>query len=192
MENLNPNESLKIIQTIINQRKQKYEENGFFFIFWGILVAIAGILQFLMLHFNYYPEKSGLVWAILMPLGFIFTFAAKMKKSIKAEKQGKSTDWTDWIWFFAGISAMIGGFSPILSKFLVLIIYSPMVMASLATALQLKNRLWIFTSSVSFILIYSSLYVNYGYFITFLSSLLAVLMLLIPGIKLHTDYKRNL
>ena len=42
-------DSLKIIQSIINQRKQKYEENGFFLIFWSVLIMLAGIIQFVML-----------------------------------------------------------------------------------------------------------------------------------------------
>ena len=94
MKHLQPNDSLKIIQEIINQRKQKYEENGFFFIFWGILISVAGITQFLMYQFDFHFSKLGFVWLILMPLGFIFTFVAKMREGIKAEKQGKSINWT--------------------------------------------------------------------------------------------------
>ena len=78
MEHLQPNDSLKIIQEIINQRKQKYEQNGFFFIFWGILISVAGITQFLMYQFDFHFNKSGFVWLILMPLGFIFTFVTKI------------------------------------------------------------------------------------------------------------------
>ncbi len=55
MENLHPKDSLAIIEAVINQRKQKYEENGIFLIFWGILVTLAGIGQFLMLKMNFYP-----------------------------------------------------------------------------------------------------------------------------------------
>ena len=43
---LQPSDSLKLIQAIIEQRKQKYEENGFFLIFWSVLIIAAGVLQF--------------------------------------------------------------------------------------------------------------------------------------------------
>ncbi len=46
MENLTTQDRLKIIQTVINQRKRKYEENGKFLLFWGILIMVAG-------HFDY-------------------------------------------------------------------------------------------------------------------------------------------
>lgn len=120
MEHLQPNDSLKIIQEIINQRKQKYEQNGFFFIFWGILISVAGITQFLMYQFDF--SKSGFVWLILMPLGFIFTFVAKMREGIKAEKQGKSIDWTGWLWLVAGIGAMVGGFTQSSLKLITILI----------------------------------------------------------------------
>ena len=191
MKHLQPNDSLKIIQEIINQRKQKYEENGFFFIFWGILISVAGITQFLMYQFDFHFSKLGFVWLILMPLGFIFTFVAKMREGIKAEKQGKSIDWTGWLWLVAGIGAMVGGFTQS-SKWIIVLIYLPFAMASLATALQLKNRLWISTSLISFVLVYSTLFVNYGYYAILMTVVLATLLFLIPGIQLHSNYKKRI
>lgn len=192
MEHLQPNDSLKIIQEIINQRKQKYEQNGFFFIFWGILISVAGITQFLMYQFDFHFNKSGFVWLILMPLGFIFTFVTKMREGIKAEKQGKSIDWTGWLWLVAGIGAMVGGFTQSSLKLITILIYLPLIMASLATTLQLKNRLWISTSLISFVLVYSTLFVNYGYYIILMTVVLAALLFLIPGIQLHSDYKKRI
>ncbi|GIM59167.1 hypothetical protein [Capnocytophaga canimorsus] len=190
MEQLQPNDSLKIIQEVINQRKQKYEQNGFFFIFWGVLIMLAGTIHFLMYQFDFHFNKSGLVWLILMPLGFIFTFIAKMREGIKAEKQGKSIDWMGWLWLVAGIGAMVGGFTQS-SKWIIVLIYLPFAMASLATALQLKNRLWIGTSLISFILVYSTLFINYGYYTILMTVILAALLFLIPGIQLHSDYKKR-
>ncbi|CEN54377.1 hypothetical protein [Capnocytophaga canis] len=190
MEHLQPNDSLKIIQEIINQRKQKYEQNGFFFIFWGILIMLAGTIHFLMYQFDFHFSKSGLVWLILMPLGFVFTFVAKMREGIKAEKQGKRIDWMGWLWLVAGIGAMVGGFTQS-SKWIIILIYLPFVMASLATALQLKNRLWVSTSLISFALVYSTLFINYGYHSILMTVVLAALLFLIPGIQLYSDYKKR-
>ena len=46
---LQPADSLRLIQDIIRQRKQKYEENGFFLIFWSVLNARSGIIQLVTL-----------------------------------------------------------------------------------------------------------------------------------------------
>ena len=144
-----------------------------------------------MYQFDFHFDKSGFVWLILMPLGFIFTFVAKMREGIKAEKQGKSIDWTGWLWLVAGIGAMVGGFTQS-SKWIIVLIYLPFAMTSLATALQLKNRLWISTSLISFVLVYSTLFVNYGYYIILMTVVLAALLFLIPGIQLHSNYKKRI
>ena len=81
--NLNPKESFAIIEAVINERKRRYEENGIFLMFWGALVAITGVAQFLMLRFDFYPEKSGYLWLCTMVLGFILTVICKYRQGRK-------------------------------------------------------------------------------------------------------------
>ena len=88
-------DSLKIIQSVINQRKQKYEENGFFLIFWSVLIMLAGIIQFVMLITNYYPKQSGFVWLILMPIGFFYSLWTKIKSTKRKKAEKSYNDWTD-------------------------------------------------------------------------------------------------
>ena len=83
---LQPADSLKLIQDIIRQRKQKYEENGFFLIFWSVLICLSGIIQFVMLATNYYPRYSWIGWGVLMPLGFFISFFSKMKEGARNRK----------------------------------------------------------------------------------------------------------
>lgn len=190
MENLHPKDSLAIIETVINQRKQKYEENGIFLIFWGILVALAGIGQFLMITLNFYPEKSGLVWLFTMVPGFIFTFLWKMKEGIRAKKQQKTEDWSDFLWLVTGSMAFASMFIVNNSKFITMMIFLPIGIASLSSALRLKNRLWIFTSLISIVLAYSTVFFWSGYQ-PLIMAIIAVLSLLIPGIQLHLAYKKR-
>lgn len=190
MENLHPKDSLAIIETVINQRKQKYEENGIFLIFWGILVALAGIGQFLMITLNFYPEKSGLVWLFTMVPGFIFTFLWKMKEGIQAKKQQKTEDWSDFLWLVTGSMAFASMFVVNNSKFITMMIFLPIGIASLSSALRLKNRLWIFTSLISIVLAYSTVFFWSGYQ-PLIMAIIAVLSLLIPGIQLHLAYKKR-
>ncbi len=190
MENLHPKDSLAIIEAVINQRKQKYEENGIFLIFWGVLVALAGIGQFLMLKMNFYPEKSGIVWLFTMVPGFIFTFLWKMREGIRAKKQQKTEDWSDFLWLVTGSMAFVSMFVVNHSKFITMMIFLPIGIASLSSALRLKNRLWIFTSLISIVLAYSTVFFWSGYQPLFMA-IIAILSLLIPGIQLHLAYKKR-
>ena len=193
---LQVSDSLKIIQSVINQRKQKYEENGFFLIFWSVLIMLAGVLQFAMLITNYYPKQSGFVWGIVMPLGFVVNFIIKYKEK-KVARQKNYTDWLDWIWAVAGINAIFA-FLVSLSPFgkfqiAILVIYLPFAFVALAMALQMKMKLWIATSLVALLLIYAGIFVPFSYeiYLPLLCVVLAALLFLVPGIQFHNKYKKR-
>ena len=187
-------DSLKIIQSVINQRKQKYEENGFFLIFWSVLIMLAGTVQFAMLIANYYPKQSG--WVVVMPLGFVVNLIIKYKEK-KVATQKNYADWLDWIWAVAGINAIFAflvPFSPF-GKFqiAILVIYLPFAFVALAMALQMKMKLWIATSLVALLLIYAAIFVPFSYeiYLPLVCVVLAALLFLVPGIQFHNEYKKR-
>ena len=193
---LQPADSLKLIQAIIRQRKQKYEENGFFLIFWSVLVSFSGIIQFVMLATDYYPHYSWIGWGVLMPLGFLITFFIKIKEGIRTRKEKKSTDSLDWLWLVAGLGAISCFCLPFSNwknyEIAMLVIYLPFSFVSLAIALYLKASLWVVTSIIGIILTYSVLFFHYGIALPLLSAVLACLLFLIPGIQFYTNYKKQM
>ena len=42
-DKLSPEKSLELITQVITQARNKFEENGFIYMFWGALIAIASI-----------------------------------------------------------------------------------------------------------------------------------------------------
>lgn len=188
MENLQPKESLAIIEQIIQLRKQKYEENGTFFIFWGILIIVASLGHFLMLQLEVFVQKSGYIWLILMPLGFVFTFLVKMKQGIKVQKEQKYTDWQDYIWLVVGTLPFISVYL-MPSQYLTMAIYLPFCLVCLAMALRFKMKLWIFNSLISIVLCYASVFAHFYQLL--LVAVIAFLIFLIPGIQFFMDFKRR-
>lgn len=67
-ENLLPEESLQIINSMINAAKNKLADDGFHLIFWGWLVLLCAITQYVTLKLNY--GWGAWVW-LSMPLGGI-------------------------------------------------------------------------------------------------------------------------
>ncbi|MBA2610368.1 MAG: hypothetical protein H0U95_00250 [Bacteroidetes bacterium] len=78
-QNLMPEESLQIINSMINAAKNKLADDGFHLIFWGWLVTFCALTQYITLKLNI--EWGGWVW-MLMPLGGIVS-------GIYGHKQGK-------------------------------------------------------------------------------------------------------
>ena len=83
---LSPQESLDLIQSMVQQAKQKAGDNSFYFLFWGWLVFACCLLQFVMKTMLHYPQHY-IVWWI-MPLGGVISavYSARQSKS----KQVKS------------------------------------------------------------------------------------------------------
>ena len=81
--NFTPEESLLLIAKTIEETKRKFEENGYLLLFWGILIFIVTLSQFLIASLNL-NIGIGLP-ALLYPLAAIYTFIFFQKK----EKRNK-------------------------------------------------------------------------------------------------------
>jgi len=81
-ENFSPEESLHVIQTMIQKTRASVADNSFFFLLWGWLVFIAALLQY-VLYVIVRTDANGAAWT-LMFVGFVVS-------SIRGAKQKSGT-----------------------------------------------------------------------------------------------------
>ncbi len=62
-EPLSPEESLRLIESMINKVKGRFNEDGHLFLFWGWLIFFCSVAEFILFHFYHY-EKHYLVWSL--------------------------------------------------------------------------------------------------------------------------------
>jgi len=79
-ETLKPEDSLALINNMINKAKNKLADDGFFFIFWGWLVTVCALFHYATFKMGY--EWGYWAWAIGMPAGGIIS-------AFYGHKQGK-------------------------------------------------------------------------------------------------------
>jgi hypothetical protein len=82
MENqFSEQDSLRVIQEMIEKTKKGIKDNGFFFLLWGWLVLVASLSHFAMLYWNLF-DKPWLPWPLLMTAGGIASgiYGAMSKK----------------------------------------------------------------------------------------------------------------
>lgn len=111
---LDPQESLALIQKFITGTRNNMKRSSFGFIFWGILVAVASILNYLLL-FTPAAGKAWMPWPVLCISGFIITlvyYARNARKSGAISAFGR---------FFKGLF-MCGGLMYFLLIFLSLML----------------------------------------------------------------------
>jgi len=75
-----PQQSLALIESMINRAKDKFAEDGSMYLFWGWLVFACSLFQFILLHIMEYP-KHYLVWLATLPaFGYQFFYISKKRK----------------------------------------------------------------------------------------------------------------
>jgi hypothetical protein len=191
MENLNlsPEKSFKLINQIINQARNKFEENGFIYMFWGLLMAITSLSQFILLRNEYYAIN----WYpyILMPIGSIYTgfYFSKRKGKSKQNLISKivSITWIVLAFNLLILGAVLGSY---LKQNLIPIILILLAIGVIVSGTSVKSRL----------LIYSGILINISAFVCFyidwiyqplLMSIVSILAFFIPGLLLMIKYKKN-
>ena len=70
--NLSPEKQLQLIQSTIAQAKENLSKHSFPFLFWGWLVSISALINFLLLSYSAFGEKSYLIWPVSMVIGAIY------------------------------------------------------------------------------------------------------------------------
>jgi hypothetical protein len=70
-QNFSAEDSLRVIQSMIEKAKDNVKDNGFYFLMWGWLVFIAALLNFVLIKFTDF-ERPYLAWN-LMWIGVIIS-----------------------------------------------------------------------------------------------------------------------
>lgn len=190
-EEFQPHDSLKLIEAVINQTKMKYEDNGLTILVWGILVFIAGTVQFVMIQIGK-GDISYWAWVLTMIPGFVITIVQKSREGVKQQKQTGNYDRSGLVWAFAGTCAMLTGFL-FGDKFgigFTAMIYIPFCVAGISTGLKLREPLFVWCAIFVAVLAYGALFAPFSYH-PLIAAIAAIFLMVIPGIKLNNDYKKR-
>lgn len=187
-DNLSPEKSFELITQIINEARTKFEENGFIYMFWGALIAIASLSQFMLLTYeyysiNYYPY-------FLMPVGGIFTgyYFSKKKKS----SQNQISKIVTVVWVALSLNMMLLGFvfANVLRESLIPVILILQGVGMVISGGAVKSKL----------LMYAGIAVNLSGFVCFnldwlyhslLAGVVAIIAIFIPGLISMIKHKKE-
>lgn len=111
-ENFSPQQSLRLIQSMIDKTKQDISDNGTHLLVWGWLTFIACTSQFVLKHFYNYPKHYYVWWIVI--IGIVFS----IYQGIREEKKNKVKTYVGesikYLWIGMGIAYVV--LSMILTK----------------------------------------------------------------------------
>lgn len=93
-EEMNHEESLKIINSMIQRAQNKMTDNSIHYLIWGYMVSIAALAHYTLLQFDY--DQAWLPWPVLMTAAGIFAGIKGAKKA----KQSGARSYTDRLMSF--------------------------------------------------------------------------------------------
>jgi hypothetical protein len=111
-EKFSPDESLRLIRSMINKTKQDISDKSIYFLVWGWLTFIACVGQFVLKHIYEYPKHYLVWWVVLIGVGFSVYQGTKDEKTQKVKTYvGESIK---YLWMGMGLAFFV--LSMILAK----------------------------------------------------------------------------
>ena len=104
-ENFSPKDSLLLIDSMINQAKNRFTENGFLYLLWGWTVFACSMFHFAAIKLSLlkHPEWVWMItWAVVI-FQIIYLAKAKRKEKVKTYSDGI----IDAIWICFGICMLV-------------------------------------------------------------------------------------
>jgi len=188
-DKFSPEKSLKLITEVITQARNKFEENGFIYMFWGILIAIASIGQFILLKNEYYEIN----WYpyLLMPIGAIYSAVYYSKKEGKRTRNLLSRI-IYTLWIVLSINMMILGFlfANNLKGSLIPVILILLSIGTIVSGTSIKSRLLLYSGFIIGLSAFICFYIDWIYH-PLLMGIVAIIAVLIPGVLLMVQHKKK-
>ncbi len=195
---LSPEQSLLLITETIEETKKRFEENGFIYIFWGFLIFVVTLSQFILLQLELkkiidleYTIRS---WpGFLFPLGALYTYIHFRKKAVTHK-------WPKTI--IGNILASLGGLLGI-NLMILAFFFGPQLGEAFIPVFLILMAFWTIISGVSIRfkpLIFGGIILNLIAFIPFfidwqyhslIMALASVVGFIIPGILLKKGQKQE-
>lgn len=189
-DELTPKESLDLINEMISGAKARMNENGFIYLFWGWLISICALGQFILLqteyaHMNYYP------YILVIPAA-IYTSIHESRKHRKEGSPNYTSNIMSGIWIAAGMNMLILGFlfSPVLKTSPVPYILIVLALATIVSGAAIKFKPLIWGGIICNLAGILSIFVAYSYHpLLVIAAIIAAD--LVPGYILRSKFKKT-
>jgi hypothetical protein len=191
-EEMTGEESLKLITEMVQTAKTGIRDNGFFYLFWGWLIFVASLSQYVLmviLHSAY----NALPWTVLMPLGSVvsFIYGRKKKKAMRVRTYLDQFMGYALIAFLVSLCLVLFFMfmtqQPRLAYPILMMVYGAWMFIS-GGALQFKP--FLIGGCINWILSVVSMFVSFEWQLLILA--LAVLLgYIIPGHLLQANYNKQ-
>lgn len=187
---------LSIIKKMMEDSRQVNINNGFSFIFWGILVSTALIINYILIKNRYSGEYIGFTWLILMGAGAIIGGIVEARLIKRVKVKTFAGDILGSLWMSIGFVIFLFVFMGLFTKAYNGAYISPLVSGLLAigyfTSGVISRVDWLKYLSIAWYLGSWALFMNISNESMLYFAFMLIFFQAIPGIILYKKYKKDL
>ena len=107
-KDFSPQQSLAVIQSMIDTARNQFSENGHLYLLWGWVVFVCSIAQFVLLYYYEYPHHA-MVW-MLTWAAFIYQTVYLIRTKRKEKVKTYADRLLGFIWMVFVVLMMLFGF----------------------------------------------------------------------------------
>lgn len=196
METKNAELELSLIKKMMEDSRRLNIDNGIHYIFWGILVTIALLINYTMLLLKVPGNYIGLAWFILMLSGALIDGIIGRRQS----KSSKVTTFTSRImgslWFASGITMFMYGFLGTITKAYNPVFICPIISTSLGisyfTSGSIQQIKWLQNISFGWWTGAAIMFIFPSVHTLLIFAVMMICLQVIPGLILNKKSKQDL
>lgn len=186
---MTPQESLSLITSVIQEARQRHEENGLVYLFWGSIVAMVSLAHFTLIQIG----SSQLIFVpyLLMPLAGVASYLLfyRGKKAIQANLIGILIR---NLWLSIGINMLFLGFVmwDELGEHLIPVILLLLGIALSLSGAAISSKLVFRAGIIANLAGVAAFWVPYPYQ-PLLMALINIFAVALPGALLYQSYRKK-
>ena len=186
---------LSVIRKIMEDSRNVVVNNGWYYIYWGIVVTCALIANYIMALIGVGMNYQGMMWFILMNSAWIIGAIVERRKAKKRKVRTFAGKLLASLWFAAGISMFMFGFIGTMSHAYNAVFICPIISTLLGSTYIISGAIqqvrWMQLLSIGWWggAIYNFLFPSIHTLIIFAGMM--IFLQTIPGIILYRKWKKN-
>lgn len=193
-EHISGQESLAIIESMINKAKNQFGENGFLYLLWGWVVLFCSLTQFVLMHVVHYP-KHYLVWMSTW-LAVIVQIVYLARRDRKRKVRTYTDDIVGYVWITFVILMFLTGFlvgrslNAQYGSFINIMFLALYGMPTFLSGVILKFKPLVIGGIGCWVLSIAATFISFDYQLLFLGAAV-IIAWIIPGYLLRARFRQE-
>lgn len=193
METTHAESELSLIRKIMDDSRKINTDNGIHYIFWGIVVTVALVINYVLLLTRSYMNYIGLMWLVLMISAAVIDGLIGRKQEKRSKVSTFAGRTLGSLWLASGVAMFMFGFVGTMTKAYDPVFISPIISTTLGisyfTSGTIQQIGWLRNTAIGWWAGAVVMFVFPGVHTLLIFAVMLICLQIIPGVLLYKKSK---